>query len=199
MKFSHRDWVLLRPATIAAVLMLSAASYLGWASTAFRAQAEVFAESGARQLQAATNDEAQREGEAPRLQQQLAAYARWQDEGWDDPGRVQALSSRLQAYAEARQLPGLQLQVLGPPKPFTSGTGRLAWLATPSRLALSGGHEGDLLALLAQLTAAGGLPAIVHRCRLTRTETPPNGGSVAAIDAECDIDWLHIAARQGAG
>lgn len=184
------DWRRLSAAALALLLLLLAAASLLWAAEAYRQRSAGQALAAAQLRDRLSQALETGQSELPRLRRQAALYASWQQAAWDDAGRVAEISRRLAEYAAARQSGSLRHALLGGGQPYAPGGSRLGWIATPARLQLTGVHEGDLLDLLRDLPQVGGLPALVRACRLTRADGLP-----AAIDAECELDWLHIGPR----
>lgn len=182
-----------RPALCAALAMCAAALLLAGSAQRAASVAEAARES-ARQardrLAAGLAHSASEERQRLAAAQQLQALA---DAGAfaDDPEQRRAL---LRTAQYALRLPGLRY-TFGASAPWPGGeAGGPGWIATPLQLELELLHEGDLLALLAHLTA--GQLLLVSECRLFR---PPGGTRQAPplLRAECALQWLNIRRADG--
>jgi hypothetical protein len=116
--------------------------------------------------------------------------------GRTQPERRLEWVEALRSIKQSRRLPGLDYEI-APQRPLDEKnrvTGGYEFLASPMKVEIEALHEGDLIGLLADLSAAAEALITVRTCKLERL--PQNQGRLGAnLKVACEMDWITLRER----
>lgn len=183
------------------LILLVLCCAVGGAATAFGWFSLQRAETAHKAALAQRNNALQRIGRASLEEQELRvkiqAYRKLEARGLFGPEKRLDWIERMTQIRNARRLPDLHYE-LSPQHPVDK-----TWLPTgptaatqrfeASTLTLTAGllHEGDLLALLADIRSQVPAHTALRRCVMTRAQRPERIGG-ATLDTVCELDWITI-------
>ncbi len=128
------------------------------------------------------------------IRARIARYQELVAQGRTMPERRLDWVETLRHIKESRRLLGLDYEISPqqPLDPKLPASGGHRFLVSPMRLEMPLLHEGDLLGLIADLTAQAQALVSVKQCRIERLPQDPAAPAAATLRASCTIDWITL-------
>lgn len=126
------------------------------------------------------------------IREKIARYQEIIRQGRTDPERRLDWVEAMRGIKASRRLLGLDYEI-APQRPLDekiASSGGFKFLVSPMQLEMPLLHEGDLLGLLADLSAQVHALISVRSCRIERLADSP--ANAANLRAACEIDWITL-------
>lgn len=131
------------------------------------------------------------------IRAKIVRYRELIEHGRTQPERRLEWVETLSDIKKTRRLLGLDYEI-APQRPLDDkrpAAGGYDFLTSPMKLEMPLLHEGDLLGLLADLTARTHAIVSVRSCRLDSLPFDPGRLPAASLKAACEIDWITLRER----